>query len=124
MAAQAISAVIQVGQGVSPAQFGFSPAQATQAGLTISSGLTPAFWIYCVFLVALIASATWMLLTPAPAAAGPARQQAGGLRAPGAPHAPLAAGAPQPAGTRPLAAPPAAAETQPQSAEAPNAPRR
>lgn len=124
MAAQAISAVIQVGQGVSPAQFGFSPAQATQAGLTISSGLTPAFWIYCVFLGALIASAAWMLLTPAPAPAGPARQQAGGPLAPGAPHAPLAAGAPQPAGTRPPAAPPAAAETQPQPAEAPNAPRR
>ena len=96
MAAQAISALVQAGQSVSPAQFGFSPAQATQAGLTISSGLTPAFWIYCVFLVALIASAAWMLLTPAPAAAGPARQ--------------------------PAAGPPA--ETQPQSAEAPNAPRR
>jgi len=126
MAAQALSAVIQVAQGVSPAEFGFSPAQATQAGLTISSGLTPAFWIYCVFLVALIASAAWMLLTPAPAAPEPARPPAGGPRAQGAPHAPLAVGAPAAAGTQPLAAgtPPTAAETQPQPAEAPNSPQR
>ena len=41
MVAQAISALIQAGEAVSPAQFGISPAQAAQAGLTISSGLTP-----------------------------------------------------------------------------------
>ena len=43
MAAQAISAVVQVGGGASPTQFGISPAQASAIGLTISSGLTPAF---------------------------------------------------------------------------------
>jgi hypothetical protein len=64
MAAQAISALIQVGQAVSPAQFGVTPGQATQIGLTISSGLTAAFWIYCAFLVALIASFAWMLIPP------------------------------------------------------------
>ena len=64
MAAQAISALVQVGQAASPAQFGFSPAQAAASGLTISSGLTAAFWIYCAFLVALIASFAWMLFTP------------------------------------------------------------
>jgi hypothetical protein len=64
MAAQAISALIQVGQATSPAQFGFTPAQASQLGLTISAGLTPAFWIYCVFVVVLVVSCTWMLFTP------------------------------------------------------------
>jgi hypothetical protein len=53
MAAQAISAVIGVAEGTSPAQFGITPGQATQAGLTINSGLTPAFWIYCAFVAAL-----------------------------------------------------------------------
>ena len=64
MVAQAISALVQVGQATSPTQFGISPAQASQLGLTISAGLTPAFWIYCVFLVVLVVSCTWMLFTP------------------------------------------------------------
>jgi hypothetical protein len=64
MAAQAISALVQVGGTASPAQFGISSAQASQLGLTISSGLTPAFWIYCGFLVVLAVSCTWMLFTP------------------------------------------------------------
>ena len=64
MAAQAISALVQLGQATSPTQFGFTPAQASQLGLTISAGLTPAFWIYCVFVVALVVSCTWMLFAP------------------------------------------------------------
>ena len=64
MAAQALSALVQAGQAPSPTQFGISPAQASQIGLTISSGLTPAFWIYCGFLVALVVSCAWMLFTP------------------------------------------------------------
>jgi hypothetical protein len=64
MAAQAISALIQVAEPTSPTQFGFTPAQATQAGLTIDSGLTPAFLIYCGFLVVLVVSCAWMLFTP------------------------------------------------------------
>jgi hypothetical protein len=64
MAAQAISALIQVGEPVSPAQFGISAAEASQLGLTITSGLTPAFWIYCVFVVALTVSCAWMFFTP------------------------------------------------------------
>jgi len=64
MAAQAISALIQAGEATSPTQFGISPAQATQIGLTINSGVTPAFWIYCGFLVALVVSCAWMLFTP------------------------------------------------------------
>jgi hypothetical protein len=72
MAAQAISALVQASQPASPAQFGISNAQATQLGLTISSGLTPAFWIYCAFLAVLLVSCAWMLFTPQQAfAAGP-----------------------------------------------------
>jgi hypothetical protein len=64
MAAQAISALVQAGGATSPIQFGITPAQATQIGLTIDAGLTPAFWIYCGFLVALVVSCAWMLFTP------------------------------------------------------------
>jgi len=71
MAAQAISALIQVSQTASPAQFGVSAGQAAQIGLTINSGLTSAFWIYCAFLVALIASFAWMLIPPHTASAQP-----------------------------------------------------
>ena len=73
MAAQAISALVQAGGGTSPTQFGISPAQASRIGLTISSGLTPAFWIYCGFLVALVVSCAWMFFTPHPAP-GPGRR--------------------------------------------------
>ena len=61
MVAQAISALIQAGEAVSPAQFGISPAQAAQAGLTISSGLTPVFWVYGVFVVLLAVTCGWLL---------------------------------------------------------------
>jgi hypothetical protein len=64
MAAQAISALVQAGEPASPAQFGFSSAQASQLGLTISSALTPAFWIYCMFVIALMISCAWMLFSP------------------------------------------------------------
>ncbi len=64
MAAQAISALVQAGGTTSPTQFGLTPAQAKQLGLTIDSGLTPAFWIYCGFLVALVVSCAWMLFAP------------------------------------------------------------
>ncbi len=64
MVAQAISALIQAGEPTSPTQFGISSAEATRIGLTINSGLTPAFWIYCAFLVVLAVSCAWMLFTP------------------------------------------------------------
>ena len=66
MAAQAISALIQVSQGISPAQFGISPGRAAQAGLTITSGLTPAFWIYFALLTALASMCAWMLIPARP----------------------------------------------------------
>ena len=64
MIAQGISAFIQFAQATPPAQFGFSQAQANAAGLTISNGLTPVFWVYCVFAFALAVSCAWMFLTP------------------------------------------------------------
>jgi hypothetical protein len=66
MAAQAISALIQVSQGVSPAQFGVSAGRAAQIGLTISSGLAPAFWIYFALVLALAGTCAWMLLPARP----------------------------------------------------------
>jgi hypothetical protein len=66
MAAQAISALVQVGEAHGPGQFGIPPATARQLGITISAGLTPAFWIYCGFLIALVVSCAWMLFTPQP----------------------------------------------------------
>ncbi len=66
MAAQAISAVIQVGHATASQQFGIPPAQAARLGLTITAGLTPAFWIYCAFVAALILTAALMASTPAP----------------------------------------------------------
>jgi hypothetical protein len=68
MAAQATSALVQVGEATSPTQFGFTPAQASQLGLTISNGLTPAFWIYLVLVVVLLVSCAWMLFIPGEAA--------------------------------------------------------
>jgi hypothetical protein len=67
MAAQAISAAVQLGEVTSPLQFGIAPSQAALAGLTISNGVTPAFWIYCAFLAALVLTCARMLVTPAPA---------------------------------------------------------
>jgi hypothetical protein len=79
MAAQAISALVQVGEATSPAQFGISPAQAAQAGLTISSGVTLVFWIYCAFIMALIVTCAWLLISPRRAAAAAAPLAAGTL---------------------------------------------
>jgi hypothetical protein len=64
MVAQAISAFIQAGEATTPGQFGFSPTQAQRLGLTISSGLTAWFWIYCAFVLVLVISCAWMLFTP------------------------------------------------------------
>jgi hypothetical protein len=68
MAAQAVSALVLVREATAPTQFGISSAQATQLGLTISNGLTSAFWIYCALLIALAVSCAWMLITPHPVA--------------------------------------------------------
>ena len=67
MAAQAISALVQVGQGATPAMFGISSSTATSTGLTITSGLTLAFWIYCIFVVLLVVAGVSLLSAPHPA---------------------------------------------------------
>jgi hypothetical protein len=102
MVAQAISALIAVGETTSPTLFGISPAQASAAGLTISNGLTPVFWIFCAFVVAMIASCAWMLMTPHSAVPEPPRppQPPAGQAGPDWPA--FGYGAPEP---RTLAAP-------------------
>ncbi len=70
--AQAISAVVQLQTPASPQQLGITPGSASQAGLTISSGLTPAFWIYCAFVLALVLIGARMLTSPAPEPPAPA----------------------------------------------------
>jgi hypothetical protein len=60
LAAQAISAIIQIGQAPSPLQFGVTPGQASRLGLTISPGLTAAFWVYCAFVIVLLAACAWL----------------------------------------------------------------
>ena len=79
MAAEAVSALVQLGEATSPVQFGISRAQAAQAGLTISSGLTPVFWIYCAFVLALAATCAWMLFWPRRAAPAADRAPVGPL---------------------------------------------
>lgn len=64
LAAQAISALIQVSEPATPSMFGISQAQASAAGLTITSGVTPIFWVYCVFVISLLISCAWMLTAP------------------------------------------------------------
>jgi hypothetical protein len=61
---QGISALIQVTQPTTPEQLGVSQATAAANGLTVSSGLTPIFWVYCVFVISLVVSIAWMLTAP------------------------------------------------------------
>ncbi len=63
LAAQAISALIQVRQ---PAYnlFGLTQAQARADGVTIAAGVTPIFWVYVVFVIALLVSCAWLMTTP------------------------------------------------------------
>jgi hypothetical protein len=90
LAAQAVSALIQVSQ---PAYsfFGLTPAQAAQDGVTISSGVTPIFWVYCVFVISLLISCAWLLTAPGrpavPASPWPPSPLGDGSWAPGGPAA-------------------------------------
>jgi hypothetical protein len=106
MVAQAVSAVIQVGDGASPTQFGFTPGQASQLGLTIASGVTPAFWIYCAFLLALVVSCAWMLLIPHEAVPSVSARAAGADAFPWPAGAPAPAPAPGPATVEESSVPP------------------
>jgi len=71
LVAQAISALVGVAEGATPQQFGISSAEASRIGLTIDSGLTPVFWVYCAFVAALIAAGAWMLAASRRPAAAP-----------------------------------------------------
>lgn len=64
MAAQAISALVQVSEPTPPSQLGISSAQASQFGVTIMNGVTPAFWIFTILMVVILVSIAWMLITP------------------------------------------------------------
>jgi hypothetical protein len=64
LAAEAVSALIQVGQTATPAMFGISSAQASALGLTISAGLTASFWIFLVFVISLLVSCAWLFTEP------------------------------------------------------------
>jgi hypothetical protein len=70
LVAQAISAIIEISEPASSLQFGIPAAQARQAGLSISSGLTPVFWVYCVFVVGLAVTCAVMFRAPRQAAVG------------------------------------------------------
>lgn len=63
LVAQAISALIQISQSPYGA-FGLTQARASQEGLTITSGVTPVFWVYCVFVISLLISCAWLLTAP------------------------------------------------------------
>ncbi len=74
---QVISALVQLGQAVSPDQFGYTPVQIYTLGLTVSSGVTIAFWVFCGFVIALILSVAQMVMAsdaalPTPPVATPA----------------------------------------------------
>jgi hypothetical protein len=82
MLAQVISALILVRQPVSPTLFGVSPAQAAAVGLTIHSGFTAIFWVFCAFVAILILLCGWMIVSPA--AEVPGRRQGLPADTPGA----------------------------------------
>jgi hypothetical protein len=67
LVAEVVSAMVQISQGLTPAQAGFTQAQASALGLTITSGLTPMFWVFCAFTATLILLSLWLVLTPDPA---------------------------------------------------------
>jgi hypothetical protein len=60
MVGQVVSAIIQVSEKTSPAQFGISPSQAAGAGLKITNGLTAWFWAYLAFLILLLIATAWL----------------------------------------------------------------
>ncbi|HEY2576754.1 MAG TPA: hypothetical protein VGI74_10650, partial [Streptosporangiaceae bacterium] len=70
MAAQAISAIIQVAQSGNAFNFfGITPGQASAAGVRISSGVTTAFWLYGAFVLVMIVLCARMLTMPSAAVA-------------------------------------------------------
>ena len=64
LAGEVVSALIQAGQGAAPSMFGISPAEASALGLRISSGVTPIFWVFFVFVISLLVSCAWLFTEP------------------------------------------------------------
>jgi hypothetical protein len=64
LAAEIVSAIIQVSQPASPALFGITASEASSLGLTISAGLTGIFWVYFVFVISLLVSCAWLFTEP------------------------------------------------------------
>ena len=97
LAAQAVSALIQISQPPY-SFFGLTQAQAAQDGVTISSGVTPIFWVYCVFVISLLISCAWLLTAPGhpavPASPWTPSPLGGGNWAPGGPAAETVADTP------------------------------
>jgi hypothetical protein len=63
MVGQILAAFIQVSEPTSPAQLGISSSEVSQYGLTVqSSGLTAVFWLFCVFVLAVIVATAWLAL--------------------------------------------------------------
>jgi len=79
LVAEVVSAMVQISQGLTPAQAGFSSAEASELGLTISSGLTPMFWVFCAFTATMVLLSVWLLLTPEPPATQRSPYVANGL---------------------------------------------
>ncbi len=97
LVAQAVSALIQISQPPY-SFFGLTQAQAAQDGVTISSGVTPIFWVYCVFVVSLLISCAWLLTAPGhpagPASPWTPSPHGDGTWAPGGPAAETVADTP------------------------------
>jgi hypothetical protein len=64
LAAEFVSALIQVATPATPEMFGISAAEASELRLTITSGLTGIFWVYLVFVIALLVSCAWLFTEP------------------------------------------------------------
>ncbi len=106
MLAQIISAFLLVREPVSPTQFGLSPAQAAGLGLTIASGFTAIFWVFCAFVAILILLCGWMIISPGAALPARAQWQPAGNAA--SPQAHAAAPVSDYAEAAPTSAPPTA----------------
>jgi hypothetical protein len=44
--------------------FGISAAQAQANGLSVSSGVTSIFWVFCLFVIAMALACAWLVTTP------------------------------------------------------------
>jgi hypothetical protein len=92
LVAQAVSALVQVSEGTTAAQLGISSSEAEAVGLRITSGLTPWFWVYCLFLLVLAAGCVWLAANREEPALTPVGPGFGGPAAYGMPGPTVMAG--------------------------------